>query len=291
MTEKDSSTVYKHPCLKPFNEVTWLCILGTFFLTSVTVSLIMGRSIQQGLFNFLAMLLRQPVNFKEYKLADIILYASWLLFAFVISSCYSATFLAHLTLPDRPQPLQSFMDVSNAVQLGTHRCIVLEGSSTKAHLQLSNEEHIAGLYKHIVQNNWFFKSTDQLTPATVKDSVVVLDRSLLQALITRLGIESYELSKDVHYFSNVAMAFRKDFCCKKELNKVLSRLSEAGILGKLLSDYQSKNRIISSFTNLEKSDERQTFSKSIYILFIMTVIIYGAACLVLIAEVVYSRYH
>lgn len=286
----ESSTINRHPFLEPFTGFVWGYILGSLFLSCVVCSWIRNRSFIQEIFFFLAILLRQGINLKKCKSKDSIMYASWLLFAFIVSSCYSATYLSNLALPPQPPSLQSFVDVSNAVQSGTHRCLVEKGGSVFTFLQSSKEGHLKTLSKHIEKNEWFFNGLDALTVDYVKkDSVVIESRSMLQTLIARLGMWSYELSSDVLMFRHVAVAFRKDFCCKRKLDRVLKRITEAGIMAKLRSDQHTKKMIIANLRTLESADEKQIFFMQIFNVFIITLSIYIAAFFVLISEMVYYR--
>ncbi|GIY25582.1 glutamate receptor ionotropic, delta-1 [Caerostris extrusa] len=147
---------------------------------------------------------------------------------------YSTTVLSFLTIPWKVEYPKNFFQLSHAVKEGTYRSFTLKGASMLSVLQKSSQEYFQFLGKIIENNEWYYERKDI---ESLKDNVTKIafigTRYKLHLLRGALKLKSYAKSRDHLITFNIAIALRKDFCCKGRLNTIISRIKSAGLYSRL----------------------------------------------------------
>lgn len=226
--------------LQPFDVRIWVGILIAIFVLS-TMGKIFDRSSSWGR-NFLqtvSSVLKQPLTMGDGSLKWMLLIGFWFLFTLVISASYSSALLSFLTVPLQGMAVENFQQLSRAVQMGTHKCYLLKGSTQVHSLQTSNRDNRI-LYDFAERNDWFYNSKDIGSDKFIDSNSVVVAGRLTSNLYFGFRKNKYLISKDVVAVIPVAIVISKNFCCKAKLNTILSRMEASGIYNKLLRDASLK---------------------------------------------------
>ncbi|GFR17070.1 glutamate receptor ionotropic, delta-1 [Trichonephila clavata] len=249
--------------LYPFDEATWISIAIVLTVASLILIRFLKLNIShQKLFlELLGSLVKQPLTVKSRSTRSRLTFSFWWCFALLMSMSYSSALLSFITIPLQKEPLKNFKELSQAVRKGTYKCFSLKGSSILSILQTSRQEHLRFLGKVIGDNKWYhdFSKLEHLKNAKVK-SAVIDNQFKLQLLLGKLNFGSYAMSKDVLISLNLAVALRKDFCCKSTLNKVISRLRAAGLYAKLEKEEWLRIWIARSQTIFQEMDNSLVLS-------------------------------
>ncbi|GFS65661.1 glutamate receptor ionotropic, delta-1 [Trichonephila clavipes] len=235
-----------------FDFSTWMLFLASFLLASVVILIILRdqetiSSIMLYLFgSFLGQTLIFHKQINEWK----VIFLSWMLFAFIMSSVYSGVLSSFLVLPSEGKIVGTFRDLSEAVLKGSHRAYTLKGTNHAAFLRHYPEPYLQSLGKMIEENHWHI-TADAMTQDPLKtkyspDGKPKIDAVLGAKYIFKMLYEVGDfkskvfISEDRSSWGSMGIAFRKGFCCISEVNKYIIRIVEAGIYDKFLKDESLK---------------------------------------------------
>ncbi|GFW89291.1 uncharacterized protein TNCV_4934591 [Trichonephila clavipes] len=209
---------------------TWMLLFGSFLLlTAVFFVMLKGTTTYLEVVHiFFGSILRQPLIFHNYTHGKKFLIGTWLLSSFIMSSVFSGVLLSFLATPSKVEPIKNFRELSKAVESGTHRVYTLKGTFAVPFFLNSKEPYFRLLGYAIEQNNWYIRMEEMLhNPLKSKDVSIVCPSEFLKLLYgNQPGIH---FSEDSGYTMTTAFVLRKDFCCKTQLKKVMSRMISAGI--------------------------------------------------------------
>ncbi|GFR08821.1 glutamate receptor ionotropic, delta-2 [Trichonephila clavata] len=209
---------------------TWMLLFGSFLLsTALFFAMLKGTTTYLEVVHiFFGSILRQPLTFHNYTHEKKFCIGTWLLFSFIMSSVFSGVLLSFLATPSKVETIKNFRELSKAVERGTHRVYTLKGTFAVPFFLNSKEPYFRLLGNAIEQNNWYIKSEELLhNPLKTKDIVIVCPSEYLKLLYGNQ--RRILLSEDSGYTMTTAFVIRKDFCCKTQLEKVMSRMVSAGI--------------------------------------------------------------
>ncbi|XP_055932763.1 glutamate receptor ionotropic, delta-1-like [Argiope bruennichi] len=219
--------------LYPFYPDVWFCILFLLLIwPKIMIILGIRVSYLKLFFHLCGSALHQPFTMDFSFTRSRILLLSWILFAMLTSLHYSSILL---TIPLQRPPIKNFVQLARAVRKGIYKCLTVKGSSMFALLETSKQKHLNYLSKVIEDNKWFYgrnNDIDNMGSRLIRTAVID-NHFKLQLLHRTLKYDSYVTAKDVLITANFAVALRKEFCCKKRLNTVISRIRCAGLYGKL----------------------------------------------------------
>ncbi|GFY71145.1 lig_chan-Glu_bd domain-containing protein [Trichonephila inaurata madagascariensis] len=238
--------------LRMFDFSTWMFFLASFFIASVVILIILKdketlSSIMLYLFgSFLGQTLIFHKKINEWK----IIFFSWMLFAFVMSSVYSGALSSFLVLPSEGKSVENYRELSEAVAKGTHRAYTMKGANHASFLRHCPEHYLQFLGKMIEENMWYI-TADEMTQDPLKKKYSPDGKPKIDAVIGAKYIFKmlYEIgdfkskvfvSEDRFIGGSVGIAIRKGFCCLSEMNKYITRIVEAGIYDKFLKDESLK---------------------------------------------------
>ncbi|GFY45828.1 lig_chan-Glu_bd domain-containing protein [Trichonephila inaurata madagascariensis] len=238
--------------LRMFDFSTWMCFFASFLLASVVILIILKdqetiSSIMLYLFgSFLGQTLMFHKEINEWK----VIFLSWMLFAFIMSSVYSGALSSFLVLPSQEKSVETFRELSEAVAKGSHRAYTLKGTNHASFLRQCPEHYLQFLGKIIEDNNWHI-TADEMTQNPLKkkyspDGKPKIDAVLGGRYIFKMLYEVGDfkvkvfISEDRSMSGSIGIAYRKGFCCVSEVNKYIERIVQAGIYDKFLKDESLK---------------------------------------------------
>ncbi|GFR09907.1 glutamate receptor ionotropic, delta-2 [Trichonephila clavata] len=238
--------------LRMFDFSTWMCLFASFLLASVVILMILKdqetiSSIMLYLFgSFLGQTLLFHRQINEWK----IIFLSWMLFAFIMSSVYSGALSSFLVLPSEVKSVENYRELSEAVAKGSHRAYTLKGTNHASFLRHYPEHYLQSLGKMIEENDWHI-TADEMTQDPLKNKYspdgkpkidAVLGAKYIFKMLYEVGDFKSKvfISNDRCSSASAGIAFRKGFCCVSEVNKYINRIVQAGIFDKFLKDESLK---------------------------------------------------
>ncbi|GIY39944.1 lig_chan-Glu_bd domain-containing protein [Caerostris darwini] len=139
-------------------------------------------------------------GFLRYK----IIICSWIIFGMILSLSYSAVLLSVLTFPSQIPVPRNIEELSKAIVKKNYKCFAPRGSSLLDYLDVN--------------------------------SAILTSRTLLQIVAGREAWKDSLLSEDSLISLMCAFPMKKGFCYKRKLNTLISRLNNAGLYLKIISD-------------------------------------------------------
>ncbi|XP_055944434.1 glutamate receptor 2-like [Argiope bruennichi] len=222
-----------------FDMTTWIAVFITFFIMPILFVKFQKRkySLLKTFFKLFANFYGQIPMRDNNSLKYIILLATWLLIATVLSFSYSATLLSFLIQPIKEPMILTFKELSKAVQRGTHKATFYNFSIP--FLLNSEDEDLNILGEIVKRNNWFVHSSKRGSFAYVKYHSIQASNRNAGKLVYSNHKDLY-MSEETLYVSPMAFTYGKNFCCPTTLNSIILRLSAAGLYDKFLRDSSLK---------------------------------------------------
>ncbi|GFQ71345.1 lig_chan-Glu_bd domain-containing protein [Trichonephila clavata] len=215
----------------PFTLPVWALIFCLLIIVPAIFLLLNVRLSYLRLFLLLfGSILNQPLNLERKSIKVTILVLTWLLFTTLISSFYSSLLLSFMTMPLEQRILQTFRELSNAIQKGKIECYTFRQGLNVPYFQSSNEEYLRFIGKVIEEKEWFTDVHTKGLAITTNKNVAIINSALfLQRKNEIPDSRPLIISDEALFLNNIAVAMRKDFCCKRRLNTMITRAIEAGL--------------------------------------------------------------
>ncbi|GBN64411.1 hypothetical protein AVEN_137813-1 [Araneus ventricosus] len=225
--------------IHPFHPDVWFYTLAILFLMPLVFQCLSGTkcTYTQTFLVLLGTLMKQPLFATNDVLRYRILVCSWLIFALILSSSYSAVLLSLLTVPSEIPAVQDFEELSKAVAENDYRCFVSKGSSTLDFLVNNEKENLRLIGEAVLKHGWYRKDYPlMLSPQIDLRSATVHFRMLLQMVAGPEVWKNDFLSIDSLKMDNIAIPMKKEFCHKGKLNELITRINQAGFYMKIITD-------------------------------------------------------
>ncbi|GBN10499.1 hypothetical protein AVEN_256300-1 [Araneus ventricosus] len=274
--------------LHPFDQSTWICLFLTLVLMSTVLTMFRNGicSFSAHFFKLFASLLRQAINTGNVSRKFNLLGTVWFLFAQVIVLSYSSTLLSFLIQPLKETSVRNFNELSKAVQRGN--CQANFSNFTLSYLLNSKMEHLKKLGEIVSGNSWV-ANTSALSPETAiqPNFFLALNKNVAKSYFgTRNDVY---FSEDRLYASYLAFGYNKHFCCITKLNAIISRISQAGLYGKLLRDSSVKLFLKTSKGSANSETESRLSLDDLISAHALLVAGSSFSFFILLAEIVYSK--
>ncbi|KAG8179388.1 hypothetical protein JTE90_003644 [Oedothorax gibbosus] len=245
--------------LDPFQNEVWLGCLGTMFAVACIVRLEGRHSFLRILFELGGSVLRQRIAIIDGNSMKLILIL-WSAYALLLSSAYSTKLLSFMTIPDLGKNVETFEQLAKAVKAGTHKSYAHKGSITASYMIATETEHLQYLGNTIESNDWYYNTEGIGKHKTVDYfSAEITYADELRFFYSGLDSQAF-ISRDTFADVFIAIAMRKGFCCKKKLNKIISRFSTAGIYDKCVDDASFLYHLDYLKTSKPQKDEKKQLS-------------------------------
>ncbi|GIY81872.1 glutamate receptor ionotropic, kainate 4 [Caerostris extrusa] len=166
---------------------------------------------------------------------DYILLASWIIAMFFLSRFYISVLLSFLTLPLRETNIRTISQLSKAVSAGDYQCFTYKGGIIHEIFRQSRQPDARFIGNAIIQNNWFVNpSIEDVKKIILGGNVAVL---AMKDLIDGYFSGDVEALDDYVYTYPVGIMIRKNFCCRKSIDRKLRRIVESGLYCKSKNHY------------------------------------------------------
>ncbi|GIY61542.1 glutamate receptor ionotropic, delta-2 [Caerostris darwini] len=273
--------------LYPFVPGLWasfiilLLIMPLVFLSSTS-----AKSYFQLLLQLFGSFVTQSLSIKDNSMRSRILQASWIIFTYVISLSYSAVLLSFVSVPLQKEQVKNFLELSNAVREGGMKSYAIFGSVVESFLLNSPQDHLKFLGDTIKREAWYNKG-NELDESLINERSALICPRVVQKIL--YGSHSTKIISEDNLVSwNIAFAVKKDFCYKKSLDAVLSRLRHAGLFEKFVSD-ESFYIFLQTLDEVsENEEEKQIDIEDIFGAIFVLLTGYALSFLALLIEIIYK---
>ncbi|GBN57509.1 hypothetical protein AVEN_154746-1 [Araneus ventricosus] len=233
--------------VRPFDFITWTLIL-TILLVMPLIFQYFFRYKETYIFLFLRLLgsiFRQPtlVNYDNERFKSVTF--SWWLFATVVSFSYSAVMLSMLSIPSEIIAVQNFIELSEAVEYNGYRCYVFKGTAPVDFMIHNVKEHLRFFPEMADSHEWYVNDLP-LTEKIDYHSAVIESRTRLLMVAGPEEWKPHFLSDDSLITYKLAVAMKKNFCYKRKLNTVISRIKSAGLYKQFTKEEHFKSWLSAS---------------------------------------------
>ncbi|KAG8156024.1 hypothetical protein JTE90_014279 [Oedothorax gibbosus] len=233
LCEKASEDPKFNAFLYPFSTDVWIVCL-CFTLIATVVSKYVTSSKQQSVnvfLNLVGSLLKQPLEVEVNTLRKTIWWATWLVWAGIISFLYNAIFLNFLTIPTSAHSPKNFQELSEAVQNKNFKCVIVKHKND--YMLESKLEYLRLLGEIIAKNEWYLENNSQ---ANISKTECWIGSDLVLKNVFIYPPKVKHFSDDFLYDQQLTIYVRKSFCCFEQLNKAVLDMIEGGFYQKFYSE-------------------------------------------------------
>ncbi|GBO45030.1 hypothetical protein AVEN_60898-1 [Araneus ventricosus] len=247
-----------------FDSTVWIITLLTLLIMPITFKLVL--QVKETYFHLLIKLLQailgKSLNIKEDSWKCRILINSWNIFSFIMAFCYTTALFSILTVPTEISTVKNFVELSNAVSKRGFKLLIAKGSATLNLLTHSEKKHLKLIGESISSHKWYMDIQTPLltTPQIDTDSALLGLQKNLQMIAGPEEWKHHFLSDDSINTFPIALAMKKNFCYKRKLNTIISRLNSAGLYQKITSDDHFRKWLSSSVKKRVVHRETQALS-------------------------------
>ncbi|GBL97501.1 hypothetical protein AVEN_162960-1 [Araneus ventricosus] len=225
--------------IRPFVWGFWTIMFVVLFLMPILFRILLCAkdSYLNLLLKMLGTILKQSFSSKNNSFTHRILVITWLIYAMIISFSYSSVLLSILTIPSQIPTVRNFEELSDAVITQNYEAVFDKGTYVLDFLLHHESKRFNMLAEYAILNHWSMSAHPILfTPQINKRSAMVTARVLLQVVAGPEEWKWHFLSDDTILTYKFAIAMKKDFCLKKRLNTLISRVNSAGLYLKIMKD-------------------------------------------------------
>ncbi|GBM33157.1 hypothetical protein AVEN_180494-1 [Araneus ventricosus] len=133
-----------------------------------------------------------------------------------------------LSIPSEIIAVENFIELSEAVKYNGYKCYVFKGTSPVDFMIHNEKEHLRFLAEMADSHEWYVNDLP-LTEQIDYHSAVMESRTRLLMVAGPEEWKPHFLSDDSLITYKLAVAMKKNFCYKRKLNTVISRINSAGL--------------------------------------------------------------
>ncbi|XP_035226349.1 glutamate receptor ionotropic, kainate 1-like [Stegodyphus dumicola] len=277
--------------MKVFQTTVWICCFSAIILLPLIYHFLLKQkySFMRIFLEMIGTIAMQGLNVRDRAISDRFLIIFWLLSAYILSCSYTGSLSSFLTMPLKQPPLRNFIELSGAVEKGTHKFYARNPSPNIVLLKKSEYSYLRVLGQAIEKHQWNVYDHTQLSEIMVKNTAVMLpEPELLWKLGGEIGETKY-LSDDVLALWYKGIGLRKGFCCTAKLNAIISKLHASGLYEKFIRDETFKPTVAQNDNATETDSEGKLSMDDIMTLFTLLICGYVLSFIVLLCEIFYFR--
>ncbi|GFS74566.1 lig_chan-Glu_bd domain-containing protein [Trichonephila clavipes] len=232
--------------LMPFQWPVWILSIFLFIFMPILFKYLMIKKISQSRMyvSMIGNIFNQPLSFNVENGIDRILMGSWILYAVLLSSSYTALLLSSLTIPIRENGITTIKDLASAVSKGKYRCVTNKGSANIDMLNVSVNEDLRIIEKHTTEEDWFTPEDAVIAPTDFDDNVAVLGPKWFFLLEYGEPPQSDKyIFQETVGFGSIGIAVNKGFCCINHLSTTILWIMDTGIFKKFFEEAIYKTRM------------------------------------------------
>nr|XP_015910429.1 glutamate receptor ionotropic, delta-1-like [Parasteatoda tepidariorum] len=227
-------TMYAY--LYPFSFNVWLLSLCVLFLLPLIYALTSKdkRVFFKFFLDFFGSLLRAPIADKDKSLKRRFFLLLSLIFSFILSSCYCAVLLSFLSIPLYESVPRNFNDLSKSVIKGQYECQVFAGTFLLQLMLNSTDRNLRKMGRIIRKNSWTFQADDAEDGTFNKKRITIITAAGVPYMYD--DYNSLVVSEDSLITTSICVALRKNFCHKDKVNEAITRIRNAGLYDKIITE-------------------------------------------------------
>ncbi|GBO11280.1 hypothetical protein AVEN_16604-1 [Araneus ventricosus] len=226
--------------MHPFSDSVWILYTSLIIASAFLFQKVMFKNASL-LVSFILILgstLSQSMHCAIFSHGKRVAFGLWLTIATVMPFLYKTNFLSFITMPGRKPGINDFRDLSEAVLNKNYKCLVPKGTADEELLLKSKIDYLEMLGEVIRQNRWKYKTNEDLSDIIDDSTALIMARQFMQLTYGDLINTDIEISKDSFGVWNAAIALRKDFCCKRQLDAAIFSILSTGLYKKWFDDQE-----------------------------------------------------
>ncbi|GFS31351.1 uncharacterized protein NPIL_604651 [Nephila pilipes] len=236
----------------PFSWGLWIGILTAVVFITIAIRFLLSKSYsyQHIAVSVFGNLIHQPLTIKQSKCRDKYLIAGWMLGSIFITFSYTAVLLSFLTIPQRKVGITQLNELADAVEKGSHKCLTFTGDSHVEIFLRSSQPSVQRMGELILKNNWRVIPVKSIVKEAISNgrTAVVAPKFFFENIMANQVLIALESLSSI----TRAIFFRKEFCCKRVIDKCIQKLSSGGFYHRYL-EYQLYKRHFESEAGVEDS--------------------------------------
>ena len=262
--------------LQPFSLNVWISLMVCIFAVLIIFfKLFRNRNAHQGtitcIFSF----------HRPQSLQECIFRTTCILMTMIIRFLYTGVLLSFLISPSF-SGVQTIKELAKAITDGKYKCVGPPGEYFSSALLNSNDINSKIIGQSLKENAG---STD--IDSVINNFEASKTSAYIHAQSLLMQVEyKYFVSNDKLFDILQAIGMKKNFCCKKQLDIFIHRISASGIYFKLLRDSMTISSLKGGiyFSNNDKITERSVSLENFEGVFVLLLLGYVMAIVVLIFE-------
>lgn len=269
----------------PFSFKIWLGVALSTVAMIITSCIVLRKtkSFSEVFKIVIASLLRQPINI-QYPTDKLIMF-SWILGVMLITNCYISLLLTFLTFPPQNE-VRDISKLSKEVHSGRYR--IIASNDVRVNMLFSSGERSMQIIAYDIFVHGF--SSDGL--AEFLQSVQASNVAYLEGKAFLKILKNYYYVADdniILYFFGLAV--RKNFCCKRQLDMAIHRITSAGFYQRIYQEslFVTEYNYMSNMHHAEENFQSLAFTH-LSGAFLSLIVGHSIAFLLLVLEVI-ARYY
>lgn len=276
----------------PFSYQVWISIAISIVVLTIAyrISLTKAYPMPKIFFGIIGILLRQSPELARKIFREKCLIISWIAACTVLSYSYTVVLLSFLTVPLRERPIETVTQLLDALQQERYVCLSPAGSSLVEILKSSKKKSDRIIGHHIWKKRGYvdLQIEGAVARRLKRGNVAYID---IRERMRMIFQNQFYISNHALFSNPLAIALNRNFRYKKRLNKIIKRISAAGLYEKSISDYQYKTQITSKYPEDSKINYmKQPTMTDLYGAFIVLACGEILAILVFIGELLKFKY-
>lgn len=275
--------------VSPFSLDVWLYAIATLLILPVVCFVLFDKKypFTKLIFDAYKTIVYQPATIEPTTLREYILLAFWQLGAVFFIFCYSAVLLSFLTIP-KLSGIRTVSELAAGIVEGKYQCITYPGAFLSRVLLQSDDEKDRIIGRNLLQKNGTRDIETALRTNVLKKKPVFVGSD-----IDLLPYKSkYFISEDELIPTLRSIALQKNFCCRRQLDRIIVYVWASGIFEKLKQDHmfiESMRLEKRSSDSLKKHEVRPLSIEDLAGAFILNILGCVLAIVVFIVELIVGK--
>ena len=233
-TQKPGLKTHMDAIIQPFSSEIWLAIFVTVIILSLFFALFQKSNLVESIQKVFEILISHSTKIKHDNIKSGLFLSAWILGSLFLSYGYVAVLLSFLTIPVLEKIPENIEELGEAVEAGTYKAMTYRGTNLLSGFLNDEREAIRDIVKHIESNKNFvpFNKTIILEVMQKEKMALISPDTGIKYLLQ----DEFYISHDFFEIQISAIIMSKSFCCKKEIDDFVHRISASGIYAKHVKD-------------------------------------------------------
>ncbi|XP_022251740.1 glutamate receptor 2-like [Limulus polyphemus] len=195
---------------------------------------------------------------------------TWWVFVVTIIAAYSGTLTSFMTNPGTQEPVDTIIELVDAIQAGEYSCGTIKDSSDHDLFKNPHSEAFSVILKSMESDpdNFVKRDKEGLAKCLKKKYAYIAGQLTVEADIEH--VRKFRFAKDNFQISGYGMAQQKGFYFRTAFDKIILRLRQSGLVDKWIQEALERVRRNddSSEESLKRSLKLTDLQGAFYVLFI-----------------------